>query len=425
MAKKESAQSIRKFLPGTDCAGRGGCGFPSCAECAAAIAGGAAVNLCPACNDAAIAEIAKLTGRPLESAKHQKAFVKCAGCAAGHGQFSEMESCEAAVKSGFEAGACTYGCVGVGSCVAACTFGAMKLVEGKIVIDDAKCNGCGACEGVCPQNLIHMVPDDASNFIPCSNHDKEEVVLPMCGYGCIGCGDCADACPRGAITVTDDCASIDYEKCVGCDACTVVCQKKIIVDTYHDLTKLKGTVAFVQCRGGAENNKAYVYSGAVSCKEAAANQPDGICHYGCAGFGDCTLVCRYGALEMVDGTAKVDPDKCVGCGDCVRACPMNLPVIVPYKGAKLVPCASSDAPEVRKMLCQVGCIGCGDCVSNCPDGLIHLENGRAVIKAESCEDCQICSYVCPNNIISGRVIPEYNYLQVRSMAAANKGGAEQ
>ncbi len=132
--------------------------------------------------------------------------------------------------------------------------------------------------------------------------------------------------------------------------------------------------------------------------------------------------CRFDALEIVQGTAKVNPDKCVGCTACVHVCPQELPVIVPYKGAKMVPCASKDDPEVRKQLCWVGCIGCGDCVDNCPDGLIHLEDGRAVIEPDRCEDCNICSYVCPNGVITAREMPEFTYVQVRAMAA-QKGGA--
>ena len=123
----------------------------------------------------------------------------------------------------------------------------------------------------------------------------------------------------------------------------------------------------------------------------------------------------------MQGTAKVDPDKCVGCTACVHVCPQELPVIVPYKGAKLVPCASKDDPETRKKLCWVSCIGCGDCAANCPDGLIHLEDGRAVIQPERCEDCNICSYVCPNNVITGRTLPEYTYVQIRALAAQTGG----
>ena len=133
--------------------------------------------------------------------------------------------------------------------------------------------------------------------------------------------------------MVDNCAQIDYDKCVGCAACTVSCRKKIIVDTYHDLTKLKSTVSFVRCRGGWHNHEVYAKAGATSCREAVKMALDGHCNYGCAGFGDCVKACRFDALEIVQGTAKVNPDKCVGCTACVHVCPQELPVIVPYKGA--------------------------------------------------------------------------------------------
>ena len=70
------------------------------------------------------------------------------------------------------------GCVGVGSCVEVCKFGAMKVEYGKVIIDADRCTGCGACanKGCCPQHVIRMVPRDASNFIPCSSTEEDDEV---------------------------------------------------------------------------------------------------------------------------------------------------------------------------------------------------------------------------------------------------------
>ena len=48
--------------------------------------------------------------------------------------------------------------------------------------------------------------------------------------------------------------------------------------------------------------------------------------------------------------------------------------------------------------------------------------GVAVITPDKCEDCNICSYVCPAGVISAREMPDFTYVQVRAMAA-QKGGA--
>ena len=68
MQPNNLAKEVRKLLPGTDCTGRGGCGFATCDECAAAIAEGGPANLCPACKEEDIAAIAAVVAFFLISA---------------------------------------------------------------------------------------------------------------------------------------------------------------------------------------------------------------------------------------------------------------------------------------------------------------------------------------------------------------------
>ncbi|MBR6896830.1 MAG: 4Fe-4S binding protein [Lachnospiraceae bacterium] len=343
------------------------------------------------------------------------AFVACSGCAAGKERFAgKFATCAEAVDSGFVRGECRDGCVGVGSCVSVCKQGAMRLEDGKVVIDREKCNGCGDCVGACPQGLIRMIPADATNFIPCSNtDDDEESVRKTCGYGCIACGECERSCPQGAVSIVNNHAVIDYDKCVGCSACTVRCKKKIIVDTLHDLRKLKEKVAFVRCSGGEKIQSKCMEKGIYTCEEAAKidAKAEGVCTTGCCGFGSCVLACRYDAISVVNGTAVVDPDKCVGCRDCTFACPKKLITMVPYKGMKLVPCMSTDDYEDKAAVCDSACIACEDCVRNCPNGAIYMEDRHAVIDPCLCEDCNMCQYVCRRNIIKAQQVPEYIYDQ--------------
>lgn len=413
----EKMTKIIEILPGVDCGGFGGCGKPTCKACAEAIAGGESVALCPACDQEAVNAIADVMGVEPKEVKKEIAFIRCSGDAAGKARFAGCKTCEEAVETGFKRGECKSGCVGIGSCIEFCKFDAMKLEDGKVIIDKEKCTGCKACANTesCIQNLISMIPADATNFIPCSSTEEDdEKVREICGYGCIGCGDCERACPEGAISIVDFHAVIDYEKCVGCVACTVKCKKKIIVDTMHDLTKLKEKVAFVKCRGGFKAGNVYKELGITDCKEAVENinpKDHELCTTGCTGLGNCTRVCRYDAIHIVNGTAYVDAEKCVGCKDCTYACPKDLIVMVPYKGTKLVPCSSTADYEEKAKVCPVCCIACEDCVSNCPNDAIYMEKEHAVVDPEVCLDCGVCTYMCSRDVIQKQFVPEYNYLQ--------------
>lgn len=344
------------------------------------------------------------------------AFVACNGTAAGQKRFAGCASCKEAAESGFARGECKSGCVGVGSCIEVCKQHAMSLVDGRIVIDREKCDGCGDCakEDVCPQGLIRMIPRDATNFIPCSSTEEDdEVVRKTCGYGCIACGECERACPEGAVSIVDNHAVIDYDKCVGCVACAVKCRKKIVVDTLHDLTALKSTVAFVRCSGDGRIAYQLQNLGVTTCQEAAKldRKAMDLCTTGCFGQGACTAVCRYDAVKVENGVAKVDPDKCVGCKDCTFACPQHLITIVPYKGQKMVACSSADDKETKAKVCGTGCSGCFDCEANCPNLAIYEDGTHSVIDPQLCEDCHVCQYVCPRNVIKELEVPEYIFLQ--------------
>ena len=358
----------------------------------------------------------KTNGSPAAGDNNLVAFVACAGFSAGKARASEFESCKDLVEAGSKRGECKSGCCGVGDCVKVCKQGAMRLEYGKIIIDPEKCDGCGDCaaEGVCPRHLIRMIPKDATNFITCSSTEEDdELVRKTCGYGCIACGECERACPEGAVSIVDNHAVIDYDKCVGCVACMVKCRKKIIVDTLHDLTALKSNVAFVKCSGDGRAANKYKEMGIQTCQEAAKLDPKalGLCSAGCLGQGACTAVCRYDAIKVVDGVAKVDPDKCVGCKDCTYACPKHLITIVPYKGMKMVACSSEDDCETKAQVCSTGCLFCKDCKSNCPNLAIYEDGTHTVIDPAICEDCHVCQYVCPRDVIKQQEVPDYIFLQ--------------
>ena len=70
--------------------------------------------------------------------------------------------------------ACNYGCMGFGSCVKACPFDAIHIVNGVAVVDREACKACGKCIAKCPHHLIELAPYDQKTFVGCSSHAKEE-----------------------------------------------------------------------------------------------------------------------------------------------------------------------------------------------------------------------------------------------------------
>ena len=225
----EKTAMVRECLPGANC---GACGFAGCDEYAAkAAAGEAAPNLCVPGGQKASDEISQVLGLASSAVEEMRGMVACCGTqetAQYVMDYQGPKSCRACNLFYQGRRSCPTGCLGYGDCVAACSFGAIGVVNGIAAIDPAVCTGCGACARECPNHIISMVPKKASYYVACSSHAKGTVVRKTCSAGCIGCGLCQRNCPSGAITVTDNLASIDQSKCTGCGICAEKCPTKCI-----------------------------------------------------------------------------------------------------------------------------------------------------------------------------------------------------
>ncbi|MEI3412050.1 MAG: RnfABCDGE type electron transport complex subunit B [Blautia sp.] len=213
----EMEVAIREALPGNNC---GGCGYPGCDGLAAAIAEGEApVNRCPVGGEPVGKIIAGIMGQEAVETVRQVAYVKCSGtCEKTKSEYAYTgveESCDALVCSKWCAKACTYGCCGFGSCVKACPFGAIHIVDGIAVVDKEACKACGKCVAKGSRHFIELIPYDQKVAVDCCSHDKGKQVMCACEIGCIGCKKCEKTCPNGAITLENFCAHIDYTKCTG------------------------------------------------------------------------------------------------------------------------------------------------------------------------------------------------------------------
>ena len=117
------------------------------------------------------------------------------------------------------------------------------------------------------------------------------------------------------------------------------------------------------------------------------------------GLGSCVKVCSQNAITIENGVAKIDPEKCGGCGECKEVCPKNVIDITLQKQKVFVKCNSTDKGVVVKDNCQAGCIGCMICVKNCEHDAIKVENFLAKIDYEKCVNCGKCAEVCPKKVI--------------------------
>lgn len=222
---------IREALPGVNC---GGCGFPGCDAFAEAVVNGEAhANGCPVGGIKVASVISEILGVEVEQVEKKAAFVNCNGNNTNikiRPNTANYHDCvEAHEHRHKHSDGCSYGCVGLGTCIQVCKFGALDIVDGIAKVNEEKCVTCGACVKVCPKGLIELVPLNKSVRVVCSSKDSAKHVRTNCSVGCIACKICEKNCPHDAIHVHESLAKIDYEKCTNCGICAEKCPTKAII----------------------------------------------------------------------------------------------------------------------------------------------------------------------------------------------------
>ncbi|MCQ1534642.1 4Fe-4S dicluster domain-containing protein [Methanosarcina sp. KYL-1] len=113
--------------------------------------------------------------------------------------------------------------------------------------------------------------------------------------------------------------------------------------------------------------------------------------------------------EKKDRQLVYKPEKCIGCGTCVQACPKGT-LAVGAVGAVARGLLDADFLEMKE---SEACLVCGICAKVCPTGALELKQEgknladmsyisramRITSVNESCVHCGLCEDICPRGCI--------------------------
>ena len=279
---------ICRVLPGLDC---GACGYATCNDYAEAIASGkCGLSRCAPGGPRTAHDAADIMHTEVNPGEKRIAAVHCKGgikYSEQRARYEGIDDCRAALLIGNGTKACVEGCLGLGTCVRTCPFGALSITSSGIAaVDRTRCTGCGVCLDTCPRNLLSLIPEVHKIFLACSNHDEGADVVSYCAVSCTACGQCVAITPSGAITMQGNLPHLDYltpgENFI---AAAYRCPSKCFVDD-------------VKARPRANIGTT------------------------CNGCGKCLEICPIsGAISGAPGGRHVvKKELCIGCGRCLAVC---------------------------------------------------------------------------------------------------------
>ena len=179
---------VEGLLAGANC---GACGYTGCFAAAVAVVNGKALpSVCVIGGLDSAKNVAKMMGVDVVSAEPLLSENECLGGnrAADRFYYTGISNCRA--LNAFYGGkrVCHIGCLGLGDCIKACIFDAISIgSDGYPVVDERKCVGCGACEKVCPKNILEVrtmserllhFNEEADALAPCRQTCPAEIDIP-------------------------------------------------------------------------------------------------------------------------------------------------------------------------------------------------------------------------------------------------------
>ena len=179
---------VEAAFAGANC---GGCGYAGCPAAAVAVVGGKALpSVCIVGGPESAQAAAEVMGMEVGLAEPLKSYNTCNGGERAETKYLYfgVNTCQAQANLSGGHRVCGVGCIGLGDCVRACQFGALKMgPQGYPVVDKDKCVGCGVCEQVCPkavmkvrtpsQRILHFNQSD-DRLAPCRQTCPAEIDIP-------------------------------------------------------------------------------------------------------------------------------------------------------------------------------------------------------------------------------------------------------
>jgi len=133
----------------------------------------------------------------------------------------------------------------------------------------------------------------------------------------------------------------------------------------------------------------------------------------------CMQVCRKEAIEIVEGKAKINYDKCVSCGKCMEVCPYNSIVDVMRPCIKACKSKAIHIKENKKIEIDYDqCISCGACVYQCPFGAI-TDRSEVIPIIKALEASKIDKEHAVYAVIAPAIVTQYD-AQIGQIVAAIK-----
>lgn len=203
---------IDAVLPQFNC---GACGYAGCVDYAKAVVAGVDAGLCAPGGPSVASRVAAIMGQEAAEKEKLVAFVMCGGSdslALKKFHYNGVHDCVSASLVAGGDKACSYGCLGLGTCVRVCPADAIRIEGGLARMIPELCIGCRKCVSACPKNIIKMVPATHSVHVVCSSQDKGAVVRKICTVGCIGCRRCTKDLENEEIVMDGNLAVVDYSK---------------------------------------------------------------------------------------------------------------------------------------------------------------------------------------------------------------------